>query len=599
MGQPEFQTVPIDQVVESTTNPRRHRDARKQAELQKSIEKSGVLVPLLVRPLNGSLEIVAGSRRYHAALAAGLQALPARVRPFTDTEVLEIQVIENLQREDVHPLDEATGYQALLEKAKYDVERIADRVGKSTSYVYQRLKLVDLVPEAKAAAFKGDLTAGHAILLARLQPADQQAALMEAYNIPTDYRTGKPRRKIGTNDEMTLSVRALGHWIDNNVHLDLHGATFPKDDGTLLPSAGRCTVCPKRTGASPLLFADITKKDTCTDRACFHEKVKAFAERTVREVEDKGKPVVRISTAWGSSYQSDAELKKDGVLSQGVEPGYRDAGKKRCPHTVTGVVVHSDYDSATQVGQTKLVCTRPKSCKTHRERFDSRLGVTVNAAWRAKQKLREAKERQTREVRGRILEGVVSKVRTLGKVDLALVADRLFQRLYDPEPRRVLKDLGWLADTKKPTRGYGGADTDRIFRKGLAGLHELDELAGLVVRLALVTDAGRVYGETVQAPLRAAAKRYRVDVGKITRTVTAEFRQKAKAKAKKVARKLAPRRGTCRICGCTDDLACTLKGGPCTWMDLGHTLCSNPTCEKAAKGDRVQTSAKRRQAAAA
>jgi len=119
----QFKHVPIDEVRESSTNPRRHFDKKGLEELTASVQTKGILVPLLVvsRQNKGEewFEIVAGARRYRAAKAAGLAQLPVIVRQLSAEEVLEAQVIENLQREDVHPLDEAKGYEALMKEDMY------------------------------------------------------------------------------------------------------------------------------------------------------------------------------------------------------------------------------------------------------------------------------------------------------------------------------------------------------------------------------------------------------------------------------------------------------------------------------------------------
>ncbi len=191
----EFQIVPIGKIVESSTNPRRRFSEQGMLDLTESVRKHGVLVPLLVRPVNGHLdsqsrtslairgtecpsyEIIAGARRFRAAKAAELGEIPVRVKEISDTEALELQILENLQREDVHPLEEALGYQALMERAGYEVAAIAAKVAKSESYVYQRLKLAELIEPAKDAFLEDRITAGHAILIARLQAADQEKAL--------------------------------------------------------------------------------------------------------------------------------------------------------------------------------------------------------------------------------------------------------------------------------------------------------------------------------------------------------------------------------------------------------------------------------------
>ena len=114
----EFQIVPIDNVVESSTNPRRRFSQQGMQDLTDSVRKHGVLVPLLVRPINGHFEIIAGARRFRAAKAAELEELPVRVKEIGDSEALELQILENLQREDIHPLEEAFQFENPLQIAR-------------------------------------------------------------------------------------------------------------------------------------------------------------------------------------------------------------------------------------------------------------------------------------------------------------------------------------------------------------------------------------------------------------------------------------------------------------------------------------------------
>ena len=136
-----IQEVPLAKIRESKTNPRRFFDEAKLVELSDNIRQYGVLQPILLRPLPegeaGTYELVAGARRFRASKLAKRESIPATVRELTDVQALELQVIENVQRVDVHPLDEAQGYAALiqLEPDTYPVETIAARVGRSPAYV--------------------------------------------------------------------------------------------------------------------------------------------------------------------------------------------------------------------------------------------------------------------------------------------------------------------------------------------------------------------------------------------------------------------------------------------------------------------------------
>ena len=245
------QEVPLSLLVPSSTNPRQHFNEEDLKELSETIRKSGVFQAILARPKNDGLEIVFGERRYRASLLAGKETIPALVREMTDAEVLEAQLVENLQRRDVHPMEEAEGYKRLLllTEPTYTVEQIAAKVGKTPAYVTTRLKLTDLCDEAAAAFYQDHIGVGHALLLAKL-PADQQPLALKAC-FKEVYTNGgdKPARIL-------LPVRNLQFWIDSNILLVLKDAPFNKRDPQLVPAAGSCADCPKRTGHNKLLFGD-------------------------------------------------------------------------------------------------------------------------------------------------------------------------------------------------------------------------------------------------------------------------------------------------------------------------------------------------------
>lgn len=251
--------IPIEQLHESKLN-RRHFHEASLIELAASIVEHGVLTPLLARPTaNGdapSFEIAAGHRRLRASRRAALVTLPVLVREMTDVQFLEVLTIENLQREDVHPLDEAQGYADLIKHAGYDVTRIAGRVGKSVKYVYDRLKLLQLTPEVQEIFFTGEITAGHAILLARLSTDDQARAVAtlgavftheSAARTPEEEEAEERRELKEWEEELALgdrrkpmSVRELQSWIDKHVRFDEAAPDvadlFPETAAVLAPA---------------------------------------------------------------------------------------------------------------------------------------------------------------------------------------------------------------------------------------------------------------------------------------------------------------------------------------------------------------------------
>ena len=269
------QEIGLGQIKPSKANPRRRTDDSALAELAANIKTHGVLQPIIVRPVpRGGYEIVCGERRWRASKAADKDSIPSCIVNLSDAEALEIGVIENIQRENVHELDEALGYKALIKQdpSRYTVETLAAKVGRSPKYIYGRLKLAELTANLQKAFYAGKLTAGHAAEIARLQPKDQERALSECF---PGHRTTAAILK--DKDPRPISVRDLRGWIEREIHLSLANAPFDANDPNLVPAAGACTTCPKRSGSNPLLFAETIKRaDICTDRECFHTKVGAL-----------------------------------------------------------------------------------------------------------------------------------------------------------------------------------------------------------------------------------------------------------------------------------------------------------------------------------
>lgn len=283
----QFAQVPLRIITASLTNPRKTFDPVTLLELSESIKASGVHQPVLLRPLPGErvadtdraveYELVAGERRYRASQMAGLATIPALIRPLTDQQVLEVQIVENLQRDDLTELEEAEGYERLIQHTGMNVDAVADKIKKSRSYVFARLKLLDLSQECKQAMREGKIEASHAVLIARIPDTTLQTkALAEA------------TRPIGIHGDQVISVRAFQSWLQANVMLRLDAATFPITDTRLVPAAGSCKDCPKRTGANPDLFAEVNSADLCTDPVCYRAKADAHRTVMVTKAEAKG-----------------------------------------------------------------------------------------------------------------------------------------------------------------------------------------------------------------------------------------------------------------------------------------------------------------------
>ena len=169
--------VPIELIHPNPDQPRKTFGEVELEELAGSLRQKGVIQPLLVRPspkASGEYEIVAGERRWRAAQRAGLRELPVVVRPLDDSEVLQIAIVENVQRADLNPVEEALAYRALIDQYGHTQDEVAEAVGKSRPHIANTLRLLNLPAEVQQHMVQGRLTAGHARALAT---ADNAAAL--------------------------------------------------------------------------------------------------------------------------------------------------------------------------------------------------------------------------------------------------------------------------------------------------------------------------------------------------------------------------------------------------------------------------------------
>ncbi len=161
---PDFM-VPVEKVQPNPDQPRRSFDQEQLQDLANSIAEKGIIQPLIVRPnprREGDYEIVAGERRWRAAQMAKLHEIPVLVREFNDTEVLEVAIIENIQRADLNPVEEATGYNQLMHKFGHTQEKLAEVLGKSRSHIANCVRLLNLPEEVLGYVREGKLSSGHA-----------------------------------------------------------------------------------------------------------------------------------------------------------------------------------------------------------------------------------------------------------------------------------------------------------------------------------------------------------------------------------------------------------------------------------------------------
>jgi ParB family chromosome partitioning protein len=190
----ESSEIDIDRIVLNPSQPRMKLDEAHLEELAASIRANGVLQPILVRPFANGYQLVAGERRIAAAQRAGLLRIPARVRDVPDNRLLEFALIENLQREPLNPMEEAQGFQSLMETTGGTQEQIAERLGKDRSTIANALRLLKLPPAVKLLVAEGRLSAGHARALLSSNAGPSEMARIAAVIIEKDWSVREAER---------------------------------------------------------------------------------------------------------------------------------------------------------------------------------------------------------------------------------------------------------------------------------------------------------------------------------------------------------------------------------------------------------------------
>lgn len=256
-----FKEMELDGIKASKENYRSTIPEGPLEELTASVKAKGVLQPILVRPINGNHEIVAGHRRYLAAQAAGLETIPVMIRELNDLEALEIQVIENSQREDPNPMDEARGFQHLVERGSHTPESLAEKLGRNVAYIYSRVKLLKIIPAAQEKVASGELSMGLALLLTRLRHEKEQAEFLEEM----------------LNEEM--SVPQAKDELANRTGMDLENAEF---------DTAACKECSYNSFNQSTLWPELTKSSECMDEACFLAKTLEHYTVLLKEREAAG-----------------------------------------------------------------------------------------------------------------------------------------------------------------------------------------------------------------------------------------------------------------------------------------------------------------------
>lgn len=511
-----FEYLDLTRIIVSNTQMQKDRRASLDKEgirkLTENVAAVGVIQPVLVRPAKGDkFELVAGERRFIASTNAKLKTIPAVIKQLTDLEVAELQVIENIQRENLHELIEAEGYEELVKVHKYTKEQIAAKIGKSKEYVYGRLKLCDLSPACRKAFLDDKISASIALSVARIEVHEHQDEAV---------------KEIIRRD---LSFRDAKAFLQENYMLLLGKAPFPVDDAKLVPKAGACSTCPKKTGNQPELFADVKNKDLCTDAKCFQEKTEAQVVVVRKQYEEKGIKFFGGAEAkkvwpqrWGGLTGGYIKLDEHEYFN-GNYKTWREALGKAAEQNMA--VIENPWSDN---GDKRLVqiIKRDTAAQLLADK-----GVTVghrsSGGGGNPDRARERKARLETAVNQSIFDAIRAKPIKIGRDELVMIADAHWNRLHYDAQKPLMALYQW------EDRGGGGSSKQ---------IEQMDDsqLARFLLDVTLAPDIKvGTYGGNDNSNLLAIAKKLNIDTAALRKPLVDAQKERDKKRQAREAKKKA------------------------------------------------------------
>lgn len=500
----KIQSIPISQLIESKNNPRKKETQEQLTDLVLSIREKGIIQPLIVRFIQvikggaQAYEIVAGHRRYWAALEINLDEVPVIVKEISDSEVLEYQMIENLQREDLPPMLAAKGFETMLKRDKSGdaVKNVAAAIGKDPSFVARRLQLLRLHPQFQKLLEKSLLPISHAEELCRLSDDDQKRLHQKLYN----------------QEDRHPSLDQIKKLIKRDFLPRLGEAGFDKDDASLVPKAGACTGCKYRVGNQPHLFSDVKEADCCSNMSCFIAKIKAYKQRlTEEEAAGQHRRVV-----WVCRHYSWEETKLFGLKQEPPNLSYADEIKPYTGDisTAPGLAIYIDEPMGKVIG-----------IRFPKEEKKEGGSESVPGSKLSKSELIQRTERrkETNDTRIRqefqrvSFKQLLSAIKyPLKREDLELIAVKLAEHARNNDDI-IAEGLGYKQN-KDGFYDFELGNDDGEFARLIKKLPD-NELARTAMAIVLsdemIRDPSRTYDKEDDPGLVQALKRYKVDTAPI------------------------------------------------------------------------------------
>lgn len=277
-----MEQIRLSSISANPANPRKIFNQKSLNELADSIASVGIIQPLVVRKVGKGYQLLAGERRWRAAQIAGLKTVPVTIREATDEQALEIMLLENMQREDVHPLEEGNGFKSLRDINGMRIRDIAGRVGKSEDYILDRIRLTLLIPELQQAFMDDKMNITTAVCASKLSTDAQKLFLKE----------------VGSRNNMNYSSSYF-----EKFRGDLRKVNWDKKKVDIFPGAPACSVCQFNT-ATHEMFPDEVRKPHCQNIKCFERKSRAGLLAELEKCRENGTPVA-IADYYRAQIESD------------------------------------------------------------------------------------------------------------------------------------------------------------------------------------------------------------------------------------------------------------------------------------------------------
>jgi ParB/RepB/Spo0J family partition protein len=473
--------------------------------------------PILVRPDGEKFELVAGERRFRASKEAKAKTIPTISRELTDKEAFELRLIENLQRQDLSEIEEARGYKVMIDKFKYKAEELAGKINKSRAYIYGRLKLVSLCKKGQKALDKREISASTGLLIARI-PDDKQQELALKKIVQKDWR-GHP-----------MTFREAKLHIEEHYMVRLKGSGFDRKDAKLVPKAGPCTTCPKRTGNQQEIYPD-TSADVCTDPECYRAKQQANQLVLIEKAKAKGKTVItgkEVKKHWEYS-----QVKHNSPLitldKRNYEDGnyrsYQELLGKDCPPIT---LLQTEQGLIPTVNQKEADAVLAKKFKWARQ-SESR---------NVRQKAEDRKEAQKKKIQSLVfkesLSQIAAKARGLNVTDKfwLFIAESMVRTMHNSDTVQALvkrREIPFVKAKESWNMEWG-----KFLLKHLAAASGA-EVRSVIVELVVSRGGHRDWNGKLNDSFKEACTMYGVDAVQIEKDIKATAMAKQKKAPKKKA----------------------------------------------------------------